>query len=76
MCKQKLIHNHGISHSLNVDVGTIGSMENVGDKVVLHSGVDLDDVSSLAAHVQVVDGGTFLNVLRPGTDCERMRPDI
>ena len=39
-----------------MDVGVSGGKENVGDKVVLHSGVDLNDVASLATNVEVVDG--------------------
>ena len=42
-----------------MDVVTGSHHENIGDKVILYSGVDLDDVTPLTPHVQVVDGGIF-----------------
>ena len=60
-------------YSLDVDVGISRGDEPVGDKVVLHAGVDLDDVAPLAPHVQVVDGHS-LELLRARADGKRVTP--
>ena len=50
-------------------------VENVGDEIVLHSWVDLNDVAALSSDVEIVDGET-LEVSRSGTDCEGMGPGV
>ena len=56
-----------------MDVGIVGGKENVGNKVVLHSGVDLDNVTSLTTDIQVVDGSTF-KIIGTRTDGKGVRP--
>lgn len=44
------------SELLYVDVVSRPGMQGVGDKVILHSRVDLYNVATLASHVQVIYG--------------------
>ena len=57
-----------------MDVGIHRGDESVGNKVVFHARVDLNDVASLAPHVQVVDGRS-LELLRTGADGKRVTPE-
>lgn len=59
--------------SLEVDVFVDSHHQSIGDKVILHSGVNLDNVTPLTPHVQVVN----LHVLQPLRTCpngKRVRP--
>ena len=58
---------------LDMDEVFSGHLQSVGDHVVLHSGVDLHDVTPLPPHVEVVDGAV-LHPLWPGTDGKGVRP--
>ena len=60
-------------HSLNMDVRVDRGDKNIGDKVILHTRVHLDNVPSLAPHVQVVDGSSF-KILWPATDGKSVAP--
>ena len=55
-----------------MDVGVVRGEEDIGNEVVLHSGVDLNDVTSLATDIQVVDSDIF-KILRSGADSKGMR---
>ena len=64
------IHIH-TQYSLYVDVGIVGGKQDIGNKVIFNSWVDLDNVAPLATNVQIVDGST-LKFCRSGTDGKRM----
>ena len=60
-------------HSLNMDVRVDRGDKNIGDKVILHTRVHLDNVPSFAPHVQVVDGSSF-KILWPATNGKSVAP--
>ena len=62
-----------VHHSLDMDVVSGCHDDHIGDKVVLHSGVDLDDVTPLTPHVEVVNGG-ILQILWSLANGKSMRP--
>ena len=60
-------------HSLDMDVRVDGGDEDIGNKVVFHTRVYLDNVPPLAPHIQIVDGNSF-EILWPATDSKSVAP--
>ena len=60
-------------HSLDMDVGVDRGDEDIGNKVVFHTRVHLDNVPPLAPHIQIVDGNPF-EILWPATDGKSVAP--
>ena len=56
-----------------MDVRVDRGDEDIGNKVVFHTRVHLDNVSSLAPHIQIVDGNSF-EILWPATDSKSVAP--
>ena len=68
--KQHLITEY--IDSLDMNVVASSHYEDIGYEIILHSGVDLDNVASLAPHVKVVDRH-ILKIFGALTDSKCMR---
>ena len=56
-----------------MDVRVDRGDKDIGNKVVLHTRVHLDNVPPLPPHIQIVDGNS-LEILWPATDSESVTP--
>ena len=56
-----------------MDVRVDRGDEDIGNKVVFHTRVHLDNVPPLAPHIQIVDGNSF-KILWPATDGKSVAP--
>lgn len=45
--------------SLDVDGVSHSNLEDIGNKVILHTGVHLDNVATLSTNIEIVDGDSF-----------------
>lgn len=69
-----VVRGVGVTASpLEVNVVASRNVQAIRNKVVLHSGIDLDDVSALSANVQVPDRGVVVNVVRALADFKHVR---
>ena len=56
-----------------MDVRVDRGDENIGNKVVFHTRVHLDNVPPFAPYIQIVDGNSF-EILWPATDSKSVAP--
>ena len=45
--------------SLDVDGISHSNLKDIGNKVILHTGVHLDNVATLSTNIEIVDGDSF-----------------